>query len=179
MSVNFFYILSTGDTLTLWKYLLGNNLTSFQVLIPLWRFWKSVNLTHVLLFILYAMLNLPCNSVILSFRHAFLAAIGPRGIRVNSVNPAAVKTDMFNKPDGPGGSNEKKQAVSNDGHEIVEISVRYSDVIMSVMAPQITGISIVCSNVQVQIKESIKAPRLWPLWGESIGDRWIPLTKGQ
>ena len=44
-----------------------------------------------------------------------LVAIGPRGIRVNSVNPAAVKTDMFNKPDGPGGSNEKKQAVSNEG----------------------------------------------------------------
>ena len=43
-----------------------------------------------------------------------LVAIGPRGIRVNSVNPAAVKTDMFNKPDGPGGSNEKKQAVSNE-----------------------------------------------------------------
>ena len=54
---------------------------------------------------------------------------------------------MFNKPDGPGGSNEKKQAVSNDGHEIVEISIRYSDVMMSVMSPQITGISIVCSNV--------------------------------
>ena len=26
-------------------------------------------------------------------------------------------------------------------------------------------------------KENIKAPRHWPLWGESTGDRWIPLTK--
>ena len=34
-------------------------------------------------------------------------------------------------------------------------------------------------QVQVQIKENIKAPRYWPLWGESTGDRWIPLTKGQ
>ena len=25
----------------------------------------------------------------------------------------------------------------------------------------------------------IRAPRRWPLWGEAIGDRWIPLTKGQ
>ena len=33
--------------------------------------------------------------------------------------------------------------------------------------------------VQVQIKENIKAPHHWPLWGESTGDRWIPLTKGQ
>ena len=33
--------------------------------------------------------------------------------------------------------------------------------------------------VRVQIKESNKAPRHWPLWGESIGDRWIPLKKGQ
>ena len=30
-----------------------------------------------------------------------------------------------------------------------------------------------------QIKENIKAPRYWPLWGESISDRWILLTKGQ
>ena len=29
------------------------------------------------------------------------------------------------------------------------------------------------------MKENIKAPRHWPSWGESIGDRWIPLTKGQ
>ena len=33
--------------------------------------------------------------------------------------------------------------------------------------------------VQAQIKENIKAPRHLPLWGESIGDRWIHLTKGQ
>ena len=28
-------------------------------------------------------------------------------------------------------------------------------------------------------KKKIKAPRHWPLWGEFIGDRWIPRTKGQ
>ena len=28
--------------------------------------------------------------------------------------------------------------------------------------------------VYAKIKESIKAPRHWPLWGESTGDRWIP-----
>ena len=32
---------------------------------------------------------------------------------------------------------------------------------------------------KAQIKENIKAPRHWPLWGEFIGDRWIPRTKGQ
>ena len=31
--------------------------------------------------------------------------------------------------------------------------------------------------VQAQIKDNIKALRRWPLWGESTGDRWIPLTK--
>ena len=31
---------------------------------------------------------------------------------------------------------------------------------------------------QAQIKESIKAPRRWPLWEETTGDRWIPHTKG-
>ena len=33
--------------------------------------------------------------------------------------------------------------------------------------------------VQAQIKENIKAPRHWPLWGEFTGNRWIPHTKGQ
>ena len=32
--------------------------------------------------------------------------------------------------------------------------------------------------VQAQIKENINAPRLWPLWGEFTGHRWIP-HKGQ
>ena len=29
------------------------------------------------------------------------------------------------------------------------------------------------------MKENIKAPRHWPLWGEFSGDQWIPRTKGQ
>ena len=32
--------------------------------------------------------------------------------------------------------------------------------------------------VQVYIKNNIKALCHWPLWGESTGDQWIPLTKG-
>ena len=35
------------------------------------------------------------------------------------------------------------------------------------------------SFIQVQIKDNIKAPRHWPLWGEFTGDRWIPHTKNQ
>ena len=50
---------------------------------------------------------------------------------------------------------------------------------MSAMASQITGVSIVQPFVQAKIKECIKAPRHWPLWGEFTGDRWIPRTKGQ
>ena len=33
--------------------------------------------------------------------------------------------------------------------------------------------------IQAQIKENIKAPHHWPLWGEFTGDRWIPHTMGQ
>ena len=51
------------------------------------------------------------------------------------------------------------------------------DVIMSAVASQILSVSIVCSTVE--IKENIKALRLWPLCGEFPGDRWIPHTKGQ
>ena len=34
-------------------------------------------------------------------------------------------------------------------------------------------------SFKAQIKENIKAPRHWPLWGEFTGHRWIPRTKGQ
>ena len=51
---------------------------------------------------------------------------------------------------------------------------------MSAMASQITSLTIVYSMVyQVQIKENIKAPRHWPLYGEFTGDRLIPGTKDQ
>ena len=45
------------------------------------------------------------------------------------------------------------------------------------MASQIT--SLTQPLIQAQIKENIKAPRHWPLCGESTGDRWIPRTNGQ
>ena len=51
---------------------------------------------------------------------------------------------------------------------------QYCDVIMGVMASQITSLTF----IQAQIKENIKAPRHLPLCGEFTGDRWIPLTKG-
>ena len=56
----------------------------------------------------------------------------------------------------------------------------YNGVIMGAIASQITGLTIVYSIViQTQIKESIRAPRHWPLCGEFTGDRWIPRTNGQ
>ena len=56
----------------------------------------------------------------------------------------------------------------------------YSDIIMSPMASPITSLLVVYSTlIQAQIKEKIKALRHWPLWGEFIGDWWIPHTKGQ
>ena len=51
---------------------------------------------------------------------------------------------------------------------------------MSAIASQITSLEIVNQPfIQAQIKENIKAPRPWPLWGEFTGHRWIPRTKGQ
>ena len=34
-------------------------------------------------------------------------------------------------------------------------------------------------SIQALIKENIKAPHYWPLWGEFTGHRWIPRTNGQ
>ena len=56
----------------------------------------------------------------------------------------------------------------------------YSDVIMGVMASQIPASRLYAQPfVQAQIKENIGAPSHWHVWGESTGDRWFPLTKGQ
>ena len=53
---------------------------------------------------------------------------------------------------------------------------------MGAMASQITGYTIVystASSIQAQIKENIKTPRHWPLYGEFTGHRWIPRIHGQ
>ena len=63
-------------------------------------------------------------------------------------------------------------------HDIA--ALHYIDVIMTMMASQITILTVVYSPfIQTQVKENIKAPRHWPLCGEFTGDRWIPHTKGQ
>ena len=57
---------------------------------------------------------------------------------------------------------------------------KYNDAIMGTMASQITCSRLFTPRfIEAQIKESIKAPRHWPLCGEFTGDRWIPRTNGQ
>ena len=57
--------------------------------------------------------------------------------------------------------------------------IYYSGVVISAMVSQINSASIACSTiVQAHIKENIKAPRRCPLWGDTTGHRWMPLTKG-
>ena len=57
----------------------------------------------------------------------------------------------------------------------------YSDVIMDAMASDITNTTIVYSIVYLSTdqKKHHKTPRHWPFWGEFIGDRGVPRTKGQ
>ena len=50
----------------------------------------------------------------------------------------------------------------------------YTNVIMGTIVSQITSLMFTQAFIQAQIKESIKAPRHWPLRGEFTGDRWIP-----
>ena len=53
-------------------------------------------------------------------------------------------------------------------------AIHCNDVIMSAM----TSRRLYCVLNRAQIKENIKAPCHWPLWGEFTCDRWISLTKG-
>ena len=60
-------------------------------------------------------------------------------------------------------------------------NVHNSDVIMSAMASQITGVLIVCLNVcsVADQRKHQSSGCHWPLLGEFTGDRWIHHTKGQ
>ena len=55
----------------------------------------------------------------------------------------------------------------------------HSDITMSTMVSQITGISTVCSTVCPDAHQVKHQSCHWPLWGESTGERWVLLTKGQ
>ena len=56
--------------------------------------------------------------------------------------------------------------------------VHYTDVKMSLMASQITSLTVVNSTfIQTQIKENIKAPRHWPLCGEFTGTGEFPAQR--
>ena len=58
--------------------------------------------------------------------------------------------------------------------------VHYTDVIMSAIASQITGVSIVCSTVCSSADQrKHQSSGSLAFVGESTGHRWIPLTKGQ
>ena len=52
---------------------------------------------------------------------------------------------------------------------------------MILMVPEITNNSTIClTGCSDQNQGKHHSPvLLGPVWGESIGDRWIPLTKGQ
>ena len=54
---------------------------------------------------------------------------------------------------------------------------QYSDVIMGASLKSPASRLFTKPFVQAQIKENIKAPRLWPLWGEFTANRWIPFTR--
>ena len=59
------------------------------------------------------------------------------------------------------------------------VCVHFIDVILGAMASQITGVSIVCSNVcSVAEQRKHQNSALLAFVGESTGERWIPLTKG-
>ena len=57
-------------------------------------------------------------------------------------------------------------------------SAHYNDVIMTMVASQITSLTVVYSIVyQAQIKENIQAPRHWPLCGEFTGTGEFPARR--
>ena len=74
------------------------------------------------------------------------------------------------------GSDVQVWAPYVNGRGSALISIQYSDVTMSIMASQITGISSVCPTV---CSGAHQRKHRSSVWGESTGDWWFPLTKGQ
>ena len=75
------------------------------------------------------------------------------------------------------GDNHTERTISQDTSSL---NLHHSDNLMSAMASQISASRFFTQPfVQAQIKNNIKAPPHWPLWGEYTGGRWNPLTKGQ
>ena len=78
--------------------------------------------------------------------------------------------------------NEKQQPelIGNDLYTLIlRVIINY---LGKYVASQITSQPHVCllnRLFDAQIKESIKAPRQWPLWEVFTSDRWILHTKGQ
>ena len=66
-------------------------------------------------------------------------------------------------------------------NEYFFFKIHYNDVILSTMAsPNHQPRDYLLNYLfKAQIKENIKAPCHWPLWGEFTVNRWIPRTKGQ
>ena len=73
------------------------------------------------------------------------------------------------------------QLISFQPNVLIHLQAQhYSDVIMSMMASQITGVSTVCWCVcSGADKKNIKALHHWLLCGVSTSNWWIPFTKGQ
>ena len=77
---------------------------------------------------------------------------------------------------GPGQPRQGVPSIVNIAtYMTCDLFMHYNDVIMGMIASQITSLTI----VQTQIKENIKALCQWPLCGEFTGDRWIPHTNDQ
>ena len=56
----------------------------------------------------------------------------------------------------------------------------YDDVIMTMLASQITSLTVVYSIVYSGVNQrKHQTPRHWPLCGKFTGDRWISRTNGQ
>ena len=88
--------------------------------------------------------------------------------------------------DDPGAAARKcpsiRVRVSARAPDRVLFTLHYNGVIMSAIASQITSLTIVYPTVYSR-RRSKKTSKLrinhdhWPLWGEFIGDRWIPRIK--
>ena len=85
------------------------------------------------------------------------------------------KVRVIKEAPGPSVSEEIAGIFRNYNIDIIRVTLQWAPGCLKLPVSKLFA----QTGAQAHIKENIKAPRYWPLWGEFTGDRWIPRTKGQ
>ena len=146
----------------------------FDIFTTIYRWWEFMTQWPIGARILLWYEKLILNSNLVRPWYPFRLSICWKFCRVHSSDTAVLCAKFRN--DWATGIISYRQTIFLD----IWVQIEYSDVIISTMASQITGVSVVFSTFYSGAHQrKLQSSSSLDLLGESTGHRWIPLTKGQ